>query len=162
MANRQKNTAKTGSSSTKITGTTGAAPPTATPQTAPPQQQPAATAPVKPPEPATATPSLSIVTDIQPQEAGEEIKKKELIDLVVERSGLKKKDAKPAVEAVIDVLGELIAEGRDLNLPPLGKIKHQRTRDTPNARIIMLKVRQGKSGSAGQDNAKESVADDDD
>ena len=102
------------------------------------------------------------MSETKPKVAGDEVKKKDLIDLVVERSGLKKKDAKPAVDAVIDVLAELIGEGRDLNLPPLGKIKYQRLRETPNARIIVLKLRQGKSDASGQDKAKESVAEDDD
>jgi len=38
-----------------------------------------------------------------------DLKKKELVDLVVERSGIKKKDAKPVVEAMLAVLGETIA-----------------------------------------------------
>lgn len=172
MASRQKTPAKAGSSSTKTTTTaaqnTGA--PTSAMQTAgAPETRPQAPAgqateqaTAKPQAQATGTPSLSIVTELKPQAAGEEIKKKDIIDMVTERSGLKKKDAKPAVEAMIDILGELIAEGRDLNLPPLGKIKHQRTRDTANARIVMLKVRQGKSAGSGRDNAKESVAEDDD
>lgn len=164
MATRQKTSDKTASASAKDTGT---APLKADPQTAEqaaPKASPAQSAAetlASPSEAGSAKPSLSIVTDIKPSSAGEEIKKKDLIDLVVERSGLKKKDAKPAVEAVIDILGELMAEGRDLNLPPLGKVKHQRTRDTANARIIMLKVRQGKSVSSAHDKAKESVADDD-
>lgn len=176
MASRQKTPAKAGSSSTKPTTTvaqntsaqTGGSQTGGSQETRPQasgSQPPAAQAPAqaaaKPQAPAT-TPSLSIVTELKPQAAGDEIKKKDIIDMVTERSGLKKKDAKPAVEAMIEILGELIAEGRDLNLPPLGKIKHQRTRDTANARIVMLKVRQGKSAGSGRDNAKESVAEDDD
>jgi len=172
MASRQKTPAKAGSSSTKTTTTaaqntsaqTGGSQETRpqAPGSQPPAAQAPAQAPVKPQAQATGAPSLSIVAELKPQAAGEEIKKKDIIDMVTERSGLKKKDAKPAVEAMIDILGELIAEGRDLNLPPLGKIKHQRTRDTANARIVMLKVRQGKSAGSGRDNAKESVAEDDD
>lgn len=172
MASRQKTPAKAGSSSTKTTTTaaqntsaqTSAMQTAGAPETRPqaPAAQATEQATAKPQAQATGAPSLSIVTELKPQAAGEEIKKKDIIDMVTERSGLKKKDAKPAVEAMIDILGELIAEGRDLNLPPLGKIKHQRTRDTANARIVMLKVRQGKSAGSGRDNAKESVAEDDD
>ncbi|MCA9300045.1 MAG: hypothetical protein KDA28_13325, partial [Phycisphaerales bacterium] len=39
-------------------------------------------------------------------ETQKELKKKELIEAVVERSGVRKKYAKPAVEAMIDILGE--------------------------------------------------------
>ena len=91
------------------------------------------------------------------------MKKKELIDAVVERSGVRKKFAKPAVEAAMELLGEAIAEGRDLNLPPLGKVKQQRTKDASNARITVAKIRQSKkAGQAPLDgdaeNPKQGVA----
>src|SRR6056297_1795291 len=170
MATQQKTSAKTGSGGKGgSTGTSGAAtgkPDTTAAEPKKPAEAarpaPAAAPATQTAEPASAKPSLSVVSETKPKVAGDEVKKKDLIDLVVERSGLKKKDAKPAVDAVIDVLAELIGEGRDLNLPPLGKIKHQRLRETPNARIIVLKLRQGKSDASRQDKAKESVAEDDD
>jgi len=76
------------------------------------------------------------------------MKKKELLNLVVERSGVRKKFAKPTVEAMMAVLGEAIAEGRDLNLPPMGKIKQQRTKDASNVRVTVAKIRQSKPDSA--------------
>jgi len=166
MATQQKTSAKTGSG-----GTGGGSAATGKPvaKAAEPKKPaeaarpaPAAAPATQTAEPASAKPSLSVVSETKPKVAGDEVKKKDLIDLVVERSGLKKKDAKPAVDAMIDVLAELIGEGRDLNLPPLGKIKYQRLRETPNARIIVLKLRQGKSDASRQDKAKESVAEDDD
>jgi DNA-binding protein HU-alpha len=91
------------------------------------------------------------------------MKKKELIEAVVERSGVRKKFAKPAMEAMMEILGEAIAEGRDLNLPPMGKIKHQRVKEASNARITVAKIRQSKN--AGQapvegdtENPKQGVA----
>ncbi len=77
-----------------------------------------------------------------------ELKKSELIAMVVERSGVRKKFAKPAVEAMIEVLGEAIAEGRNLNLQPLGKVLPQRTKETSNARITVARIRQSKSAMA--------------
>ena len=44
------------------------------------------------------------------------MRKKELIDLVVERSGLKKKDAKPIIEATLAILGGALADTRELDL----------------------------------------------
>lgn len=125
----------------------------------------AASKPAKPTEPPK--PEPAVVSDSAPQTGATELKKKELIDLVTERSDVRKKYAKPVVEAMIDILGEAIAEGRELNLQPFGKIKHQRTKDTPNARITVAKIRQSKSASPAldhgddttKDNAKESVAD---
>ena len=113
------------------------------------------------------TPEPSVVSETASKPSAPELKKKELVDLVTERSDVRKKYAKPVVEAMIDILGEAIAEGRELNLQPLGKIKHQRTKDTPNARITVSKIRQSKSASPAldhgesktKDNAQESVAD---
>ncbi|WP_272004303.1 HU family DNA-binding protein [Roseovarius sp. ZX-A-9] len=88
-----------------------------------------------------------------------EMKKQELLARVVDRSEIKKKYAKPVVEAMIAVLGEALAEGRELNLPPLGKVKQNRTKETPTARIIIAKIRQKKPHVAGAFDVKESIAD---
>lgn len=96
-----------------------------------------------------------------------ELKKKELIEAVVERSGIRKKYAKPAVEAMIDILGEAITEGRELNLQPMGKITRKRTKDTANARVTMARIRQSKAAGPAFDptakadagKSKETVAD---
>jgi len=91
-----------------------------------------------------------------------DLKKKELIDLVVERSQIKKKDAKPVVEAMLAVLGETIASGRELNLQPFGKLRINRSTDKGNARIIVCKLRQNApsadAGGADADAAKDSLA----
>ena len=92
-----------------------------------------------------------------------EMKKQELIALVVDRSDVAKKHAKPVIEAMLEVLGEALAEGRELNLQPLGKVKQNRIKDTPRARVIVAKIRQQKPGGPKQNdsdgNAKEAVAD---
>ncbi|WP_299881964.1 HU family DNA-binding protein [uncultured Sulfitobacter sp.] len=76
---------------------------------------------------------------------GPELRKKELIDDVVARSGIKKKDAKPVVEATLAALGDALAEKRELVLPPLGKLKVRREKDMPNARVFTAKIRQSKA-----------------
>ncbi|MEQ8899321.1 MAG: HU family DNA-binding protein [Roseovarius sp.] len=107
-----------------------------------------------------------VASEILAEAGGEELKKRELIDEVVKRSGVRKKFAKPVVEAMIDVLGEAITEGREVNLQPFGKIKQQRTKDTANARITVARIRQSKSAGpaldpddrADDDNSNETVA----
>lgn len=74
--------------------------------------------------------------------AVKEMRKRELIDAVVKRSGVKKKDAKPVVEAVLAVLGETLADGRELNLHPFGKAKINRAQKTEDGRVIVFKLRQ--------------------
>ncbi len=76
------------------------------------------------------------------------LRRKELIDTVVARSGIKKKDAKPVVEAMLAVMGAALQEGRDLNVPPFGNLKVRRTKDMPNARVLTAKLRQRKPGTA--------------
>lgn len=76
-------------------------------------------------------------------------KKKELIDAVTERSGIKKKDAKPVIEAMLAVLGETLAEGPEMNLQPLGKVKINRSKDVQGGKVFITKIRQSsRVGSA--------------
>jgi DNA-binding protein HU-alpha len=70
------------------------------------------------------------------------LRKKELIEKVVARSGVKKKDAKPVVEAVLAELGVALTSNRGMALPPLGKIKINRNKPLPNGRVSIVKVRQ--------------------
>lgn len=90
------------------------------------------------PEPRLVSQTDTIVTE-------PDLKKRELIDLVVARSNIKKKDAKPVVEAMLAVLGETIAQGRELNLQPLGKLRINRTVEKGNGRVIICKLRQSLS-----------------
>lgn len=70
------------------------------------------------------------------------LRKKELVERVVARSGLKAQDARPVIEAVLAELGETMAEGRGLVLPPLGRVKITREKKLPNGRLIVVRVRQ--------------------
>ncbi|MFU8880894.1 MAG: HU family DNA-binding protein [Rhodobacterales bacterium] len=88
-----------------------------------------------------------------------EMKKRDLLEKVVKRSGIKKKDAKPVVEAMLAVMGEALVEGRELNLPPFGKLKTNRIKDTGNARILNCKLRQGGGNGTA---SKEALAETDD
>jgi len=100
--------------------------------------------PVKPAQEPASKPVVSpkLVSMSDPVVGQVDLKKKELIDLVVERSNIKKKDAKPVVEAMLAVLGETIASGRELNLQPLGKLRINRSTDKGNGQVIICKLRQ--------------------
>lgn len=154
MAARTTGSSKSGSSTASSTSkkTTAAKPARAATKLAPGRT------------PAVAKPA--VVSEAPAERGGAELKKRELIEEVVKRSGVRKKFAKPVIEAMIDVLGEAIAEGREVNLQPFGKIKQQRTKDTANARITVARIRQSKSAGpaldpedrADDDNSKETVA----
>ncbi|MBV0914109.1 HU family DNA-binding protein [Anianabacter salinae] len=70
-----------------------------------------------------------------------ELKKPELIRRVVAASGLKKKDVKPVVEALLKELGDALSNGEAMNLQPLGKLQINRTKDKDNGEVIIVKVR---------------------
>ncbi|MEM7596817.1 MAG: HU family DNA-binding protein [Pseudomonadota bacterium] len=95
-----------------------------------------------------AAPKVSVVTDAQSTPVGAELKKRELVDLVVQRSDVKKKFAKPVVEALLEVLGEAIAEERALNLQPMGRVMPKRTKDAGKNRVVIARIRQSKERAA--------------
>jgi DNA-binding protein HU-alpha len=121
----------TTSSKTTATRTT-ARKSTASTETSTPTAKPVATVP-------------EVVVNETPSVSAPEFKKKELIDTVVARSGIKKRDAKPVIEAMLAVLGETIAEGRELNLAPMGKLKVTRMKRTAKAHVITSRLRRNAS-----------------
>jgi len=129
----------------------------------------ATTAPRKRTAPqADPAPRPVVVAEAAPEAVQPDLKRQELLAQVVARSGVKKKFAKPVMEAMLEVLGGTLSEGRELNLPPLGKVKLNRTKDGARARVIVAKIRQSKQGGntlpgdGGEENdtaVKEMVAD---
>ena len=87
-------------------------------------------------------PKPVVVTEKTPVVSDPALKKKELIDSVTELSGVKRKDAKPVVEAMLAFLGQSLAEGREMNLQPLGKIKINRAKDVQGGEVLIAKIRQ--------------------
>lgn len=129
-----------------------------------PKRARAAASPPLPKSTAVPPPPMARMADVADDDdddqdaSGGELKKQELIAKVVDRADIRKKYAKPVVEAVIDILGETLAEGRELNLQPFGKLKVNRTKETAAARIIIAKIRQSKPGSGSDGAEKEAVA----
>ncbi len=89
----------------------------------------------------TATPKVSVVETSKPDVAAGLVKKPELVDRVIAETGLKKKDVKPIVEATLAVLAKTLAAGEELQVPPLGKVKINQSKDIDNAKIMKIKVR---------------------
>ncbi|SEF94636.1 HU family DNA-binding protein [Jhaorihella thermophila] len=112
---------------------------------APAPEQPSVTAPTPMPQ----------VVKAAASEPAPDLRKKELIDRVVATSGVKKRDAKPAAEATLAVLGEMLAEGRELNLPGLGKVRINRVEEKDGARVIVCRVRQTAGGTTDRSDAPE-------
>jgi len=70
-----------------------------------------------------------------------ELGKKELLEKVVAESGLKKGDARTALNAMLKVLHGALAEGKDISAAPLGKLRIARKKQTPNGELAVLRVK---------------------
>ncbi|WP_126977338.1 HU family DNA-binding protein [Frigidibacter oleivorans] len=80
----------------------------------------------------------------EPAPAGPVLRKKDLIDRVVAASGAKKKVAKDVVEATLQVLGDALAAGDQLVLPPFGHAHRTKTKDTAaGGATLTVKLRRG-------------------
>ncbi|MGR3758889.1 HU family DNA-binding protein [Roseobacteraceae bacterium NS-SX3] len=102
---------------------------------------------------AEAAPQPVALTAADAVAAGPAVRKKELVEQAVLRSGVKKKDAKPVVEAVLDILGEAVAGGRDLNLQPFGKLRINRSQSRSNGTVHACRLRQPAGQPGGEENA---------
>ena len=96
-------------------------------------------------DPKEAAEILEKRTDVK-EKAAEAAKEETVKEAVEEKSTPDpveaKKDAKPVVEAMLAVLGESIADGRELNLQPFGKLRINRTVEKHNGRVTVCKLRQ--------------------
>lgn len=100
-------------------------------------------APNHPDEAGTAPPQAA-VKEGAPAVSIEPLKKQELLQAVSDRTDLPKARIRPVIEAVLEVLGQAVADDRALQLPPLGKLKPLRSKMRDGARISHVKIRQNK------------------
>ena len=93
---------------------------------------------------AKAAPEAAAPQDAAPATVVRSMGKRELIDRVVTASGIKKKAAKPVVEAMLKELGDALSRGETLNLQPFGKGIVKNRKDLENAEIVELRLRRSK------------------
>ena len=99
----------------------------------------------------TAAPTPRVVGAATPVVAGRQVKKPDFLDRAMTRTEVKRRDAKPAIEAALAELAEILLAGDEVNLPPLGKIKVVKARELGDgAQVLTLKLRTMKDG-AGSD-----------
>ncbi|MEP4249015.1 HU family DNA-binding protein [Tateyamaria sp.] len=92
---------------------------------------------------AAATPApAKVVETAKTVVLGPMMRKPELVDAVVAKTGLKKKDVKPIVEATLALLGSALQDARELNLQPMGKIKVTRVKDKASGKLLHARIRQ--------------------
>lgn len=85
--------------------------------------RPARPAKAKPEAEAGAKPVLTVVEAVAADAKAATVKLKDLIDSVASATGGKKADVKATVEATLAALGEALATGKSLAVPPLGKLR---------------------------------------
>jgi len=85
-----------------------------------------------------------------PAMARPDLRKQDLITEVLRRCDVKKRAAKPVIEAMLAVLGYALAEGRGLNLEPMGKLRINRTEEKEGRRVVICKLRQGLNSSGAK------------
>ncbi|MEZ5779927.1 MAG: HU family DNA-binding protein [Paracoccaceae bacterium] len=122
--------------------------------------------------PAAGAPRLAAVPAAAPVQPADEpiavtvrepvLKKKELIERVVEASGMKRKDVKPIVESTLKVLGDALSAGAGLVLPPFGKAKINRQKDLASGEMMIIKLRRDGPAYEASRDADEDLAKDDD
>ena len=70
-----------------------------------------------------------------------ELKRRQFLDLVVERLGKgRKSDQRAGAEAALEVLGEALRNGQELRLPGLGKVKIEGTRQNADRHIVTARI----------------------
>jgi len=77
-----------------------------------------------------------------------DIRKKEFVERVAERSGERRGVVRKVLEAAFAEMGETLEQGKTLNLPPLGKLSVNRAKETDNAQVIIAKLRRKKNKSS--------------
>ncbi|GKY87871.1 HU family DNA-binding protein [Sinisalibacter aestuarii] len=104
------------------------------------------------PAPEKAAPAVKGVSLTDVAQAGDPLKKKEFFERVKARSGdVKGRDVRLVLDAVLEELGTLLAEGEGLNAQPLGNLKVQKRRVTNGANVVVCKLRRKKAKIGGKD-----------
>jgi len=68
---------------------------------------------------------------------------KDLVERVAAASGARRKDVREISEAVLKVLGDALDAGDSLQLPPLGRAKVARHRETGKGEMLVIRLRRG-------------------
>ena len=81
-------------------------------------------------------------TDIAPESAPRTpVSRKDFLERAIEKSGHKRRsEARAVVEATLAALGEVLTEGAEVNLSPLGKLRVVREKTTDRARVLNLRL----------------------
>ncbi len=90
---------------------------------------------------------MTVVSTSEPVADTSALKKKDLIEAVAAKVDVKKTDVKATVEAVLEILGETLAKGQGINVPPLGRVMIKNSKSGANAHVMNVRIRQSKAAA---------------
>lgn len=106
-----------------------------------PKSKAAAKATAKPSD----KPALKAVTvpksDSKPKTKIEALKRRALLEAVAMRVGVKRTDAREVMDAVLVEMAEALDQGRDLILPPFGKVMLRKDKDGQDGRPMVARIK---------------------
>jgi len=76
------------------------------------------------------------------------LQKRQFMNRIAQRTGQRNADIRDIVEATLAELGEAIAAGQTLALPPLGRARINRQKDVSGSEVIVLRLRRRKGDIA--------------
>ncbi|MBV7409733.1 HU family DNA-binding protein [Maritimibacter sp. DP1N21-5] len=77
--------------------------------------------------------------------------KKDLIDRVIARAGVKPRHVRQVAEALLAEMGTMLDEAETLQVQPLGTLKVQRRKNVGDGAVIICKLKRKKSTPEGND-----------
>lgn len=107
----------------------------------------------KVPAPAAAAPVAAPAVEAVVVAPVRTLRRKDLVERVAASSGAKKKAVREIVEATLKVLGEALAAGETLALPPFGKARVNKHRDLSSGAMLTVKLRRKPAGKAADKGA---------
>ncbi|MEE9389293.1 MAG: HU family DNA-binding protein [Paracoccaceae bacterium] len=69
------------------------------------------------------------------------VRRKELVERIVARSGLKPNAVKSVLDAVLQEMGDALSAGEGLNLHPFGKVTVNRQKQMEDKEVLICKIR---------------------
>ena len=100
-------------------------------------------------------------SDADDDTIAEMFKRRDLIQAVSERADLKKSDVREFVDLVLDEMSKALTEGKELILPPIGKITIKRRTAQTNGDMLVAKIKLKTREEAGADSSEDALADQD-
>ncbi|MEM6761160.1 MAG: HU family DNA-binding protein, partial [Pseudomonadota bacterium] len=96
------------------------------------------------PKTAAPKPPVATVSKLEPVVSGPDYRKKELLDAVAAKTGMKRSEVKKVIDATLFEMGAALQDSRDLNLQPFGNVKINRERKLSAGRVLVTRIRQAR------------------